>query len=163
MPYVPLAYLIVEALAFYLVGKWIGFGWTVLLLVALFVVGMFLAAQQIRAIAVRALNCTEQPGKLTADAALSVVGALAVALPGLVTSVLGVLLLIPTTRAIARRIMGSAARAALARFGGSAFVTATRYGAPEASNRIPGWGEVIDHRDDEFDGNSNTPDRRNDI
>lgn len=144
------AYLIVEIIAFILLGMWLGFGWALLLVFALFVAGMIVSAWQIRSLAQRAASQKDNPGKITADAALSVVGSLGVALPGVVSSIFGLLLLLPPTRALTRKLIGSAARRGLERIGGSAFTTATAYGAPQARNHIPGWGEVIDHRDDEF-------------
>ncbi|MEL4164254.1 FxsA family protein, partial [Corynebacterium bovis] len=183
MPLVPLlVYVVVEILAFVLLTSWIGVGWTVLLLVGLFVLGVVLAARQFRAVARRALRDTRHPGAITADAALLLVGSVGVALPGVVTTVLGLVLIVPWTRAGVRRLLGSAVRRRLERFGGSSFATVTGFGMRGAADgtggrggdtsagpsarrggsatapgrgarggRPPGWGEIIDHRDDEFD------------
>lgn len=148
MPLVAAAYFLFEFIAFFLVGKWIGFGWAFLLLIGLFVAGMLVSAWQLRALTQRVATQTNNPGKLTGDAALTVVGAFMVAVPGIVTTFCGLLLMLPPTRAIIRKLIGASARRALANFGGSAFTTVTHYGAPGSQN-IPGWGEVIDHRDGE--------------
>lgn len=149
MPVIGAAYLIVEIAAFILLGVSLGWGWALLIVLGLFVIGLFVATWQMRALAVRAVNQPDHPGQLTADAALSAVGADLVALPGVVTSVLGILLLLPPTRSLTRKMLGSAARRTLENFGGTTFTTVSRFGAPESRN-IPGWGQVIDHRTDEF-------------
>ncbi|MBC2681535.1 FxsA family protein [Corynebacterium anserum] len=148
MPLVAAAYFLIELIAFFLIGKWIGFGWALILLIALFIAGMAVSAWQLRALTERVATQTNHPGKLTADAALTVVGAFLVAVPGIVSTVCGLLLMLPPTRALTRKLIGASARRALANFGGSAFTTVTQYGAPGSKN-IPGWGEVIDHREDE--------------
>lgn len=146
MPLLAAAYFIVEITTFILLGMWIGFGWAVLTIIGLFLAGMVVSAWQLKSLTQRVASNTEHPGKLTADAALTVVGAFMVAVPGIITTVSGLLLLLPPTRALIRSIIGASARAALARFGGSAFTTVTQYGAPQTRN-VPGWGEVIDHRE----------------
>lgn len=146
MPFVAAAYFLIEVFSFILLGQWIGYGWAALVILGTFLLGMAVSAWQLRALAYRVATQTEHPGTLTADAALSVLGAVLVAVPGVVSSFIGLLFLLPPTRYLIRRGLGAGARAALTRFGGSAFLTVTHYGAPGAST-IPGWGEVIDHRE----------------
>ncbi|HIW96841.1 MAG TPA: FxsA family protein [Candidatus Corynebacterium gallistercoris] len=149
MPVIAAAYFIVEVLAFILLGATLGWGWALLIVLGLFVAGLAISTWQMKALAERVSHQTDHPGQLTADAALSMVGAVLVALPGLVSSALGILFLLPPTRAVIRKLLGSAARRTLERFGRATFTTVSRYGAP-GSQDIPGWGQVIDHRSDEF-------------
>lgn len=142
-------YVVVELLAFILLGKWLGFGWTILLYLGLFILGVAIAAWQMRVLTVRVLRDRRSPGKLTGDAALSAFGALLVALPGVVTGVVGILFMLPPTRSLARRSMGTALRAKVTRLGGESFIVSSRASDPQVRN-IPGWGEVIDHRSEEF-------------
>ncbi|MDN6259612.1 MAG: FxsA family protein, partial [Corynebacterium sp.] len=76
----PLLYIVVEILVVFLLGTWIGFGWTILLVLATFIGGMLLAGWQFRELVRRAMTDASHPGRLTADAALSAVGAVLVAL-----------------------------------------------------------------------------------
>ncbi|OFT90318.1 FxsA family protein [Corynebacterium sp. HMSC28B08] len=149
MPQFLLGYLLIELVAFLALGWAVGFGWALLIVLGLFILGIAVAMWQMRSLATRVAQRTDRPGALTDDAALSCVGAVFVALPGLVSSLLGLLLLLPPTRALVRRIISVRAQRALQNFGGSSFVTVSGFGAPQSKN-VPGWGEVIDHRDDEF-------------
>ena len=158
MPLLAAAYFLSELLIFFILGKLIGFGWAVLVIIGLFIAGMVVSAWQLRALTERVARQQNNPGKLTADAALTVVGAFMVAVPGILTTVIGLLLMLPPTRALTRKIIGASARSALARFGGTTFATVTQYGAPDSKN-IPGWGEVIDHREGEGSRNDSRGDR----
>ncbi|MBU8811271.1 membrane protein FxsA [Mycolicibacterium goodii] len=102
-----LVYAIVEIAVMVALVATIGFGWTVLLLLAAFVVGLALAGSQAR----RQLR--KLSGDLTAAAArgavtdslLVALGSVLVVVPGLASSVLGALLLLPPTRAAARPVL----------------------------------------------------------
>lgn len=155
MPVIAAAYFIVEVLAFILLGVTLGWGWALLTVLGLFLAGLAISTWQMKALAERVSRQQDRPGQLTADAAISMVGAVLVALPGVVSSIIGILFLLPPTRAMIRTLLGSAARRTLERFGGATFTTVSRYGAP-GSQSIPGWGQVIDHRGDEF-GNPREP------
>lgn len=140
MQFIPAVYLVVELIAFILLGVWIGWGWALLILLGLFVLGLALATWQMRELTVRALSQNDRPGALTADMALSMVGAVGVAVPGIVSSFLGIFFLIPPTRTLIRKMLGQAARRSLERFG---VTTYTRVNRIQNSG---GWGDVIDHR-----------------
>lgn len=155
----PLLYIVIEILVFVLVGQWIGFGWTVLLVLATFIGGMVLAGWQFRELVRRSMTDRAHPGRLTADAALSAVGAVLVALPGLFTAVLGILLLLPPTRAVVRRLLGGALRSRITSFGGASFTTVSGVSMPQTRD-VDGWGEVIDHHSNEF-GDDDQDDRDN--
>lgn len=140
MQFLPAVYLVVELIAFILLGVWIGWGWALLILLGVFVLGLALATWQMRELTVRALSQNDRPGALTADMALSMVGAVGVAVPGIVSSFLGIFFLIPPTRTLIRKMLGQAARRSLERFG---VTTYTRVNRIQNSG---GWGDVIDHR-----------------
>ncbi|WP_297666684.1 FxsA family protein [uncultured Corynebacterium sp.] len=140
MQFLPAVYLVVEIIAFILLGVWIGWGWALLILLGLFVLGIALATWQMRELTVRALQQKDHPGELTADMALSMVGAVGVAVPGIVTSFFGIFFLIPPTRSLIRKMLGQAARRSLERFG------VTTYSRVSHIQNSGGWGDVIDHR-----------------
>ena len=100
---------LIELVVFVLLGRVIGFGWAVVALVATSVAGMLLLrAEGLRALAdLRdAAAAGRRPGRELADGGLVVLGGLLLVFPGLVTSVLGLLLVLRPTRPAARRLLG---------------------------------------------------------
>lgn len=94
-------YVIVEVAALVAVGSAIGVLWTVLLLIAGSVVGTVLVRSQGKRImdGLRAASRGERsPGGAVADGVLFAIGSVAMFVPGLVTTVFGLLLLLPPTR-----------------------------------------------------------------
>ncbi len=85
----------------------IGFGWVLLLLVVSWPVGWRLIRHQGRA-ALRRLRDALAGGRVPAnevlDSALVLVGAALLLVPGFITDAIGLLLLLPPSRAVARRI-----------------------------------------------------------
>ena len=61
MPLFAATYLIVEVIAFILLGMWIGFGWALLAIIGLFVAGLTIASWQFRALTQRATQQAEHP------------------------------------------------------------------------------------------------------
>src|SRR4051794_19809630 len=104
MPFV-LLYLVVEIVALVALVSWIGIGigWTLLVLLAGTVVGLWLARREglraVRAVADAARDRRVAHSELT-DGLLVAVGGLLLVVPGLVTDVAGLLLLLPPTRAL---------------------------------------------------------------
>lgn len=101
-------YVIVEVAVLIAVGSAIGVLWTVLLLMAGSVVGLVLVRSQGRSImdGLRAAGRGERsPGAAVADGAVFAVGSVALFVPGLVTSALGILLLLPFTRGALRPLV----------------------------------------------------------
>ncbi len=85
----------------------IGFGWTVLAIMVTFVVGLALAGSQVARHLARlqsALNSRSASGALATDSALVALGAVLVVIPGLASTLLGALLLLPPTRRVARPV-----------------------------------------------------------
>ncbi len=103
-----LLYVVAELAVVVALASTIGFGWTLLLLLGAFAAGLALAGSQLK----RQLNrlrsglSTDQP-KLAADSMAVALGTLLVVMPGLLTSVAGVLLLLPPTRAAARPMLSA--------------------------------------------------------
>lgn len=106
--FVPLALLlagIVEVAVFVLLGRWIGFGWTVLLVAAVSVLGLVLLRREgmrawrgFRA----AAESGRPPGPQVSDGLVGLLAGALLAVPGLVTGVVGLLLLVPLVRRLAR-------------------------------------------------------------
>lgn len=98
-------YVVVEIAAFVAVAQWIGVFAAILLLIACSAVGTALVGAQGRRVFEqfrRAGRGEVTPGTAVADGALVALGAVLMFVPGLVTSVAGLLLLVPFTRAVLR-------------------------------------------------------------
>ncbi len=90
------------------VGELIGIWWTIALLVADAVLGSMLARAQGRAVWRRfneALQSGRPPAKETVDGALVLFGGALLLTPGFISDILGIVLLLPPTRAIVRGIL----------------------------------------------------------
>ena len=90
------------------VGQVIGAWWTILLLIADSLLGTWLIRREGgRAFAAlrSALNSGQMPAKELADGALILIGGTLMLTPGFVTDLLGILLILPLTRPIARRAL----------------------------------------------------------
>jgi UPF0716 protein FxsA len=102
-----LIYVVVELAVLVALASVIGFGWTVLAVGASFLVGLALAGSQVRRHLHRlqsGLTAANTQGAVT-DSLLVALGTVLVVIPGLASSVLGVLLLLPPTRAVARPVV----------------------------------------------------------
>lgn len=94
-------YLVVEVAAVVWIGSAIGVGWTILLFLATWAIGLWLVRSQLRRVFDqfrRAGEGTASVGGAVADGALVATGTGLLIAPGLVTSALGLLLLLPPTR-----------------------------------------------------------------
>jgi UPF0716 protein FxsA len=111
MPFV-LLYLVVEIVALVALGSAIGLGWTLLVLLAGSVLGLWLARREgvraAQALAEAISNRRVPTAELT-DSMLVAAGGVLLFVPGLVTDVAGLLLLLPPTRALVRRRLVRAA------------------------------------------------------
>jgi UPF0716 protein FxsA len=100
-----LIYLVVELAVVVGLVSTIGFGWTILALLGASVLGFVLAGSQVkRHIQRLRMGLTTPQGAVT-DSAMVALGAVLVFVPGLVTTVAGLLLLMPPTRAIGRPLL----------------------------------------------------------
>ncbi|CRZ13922.1 FxsA family protein [Mycolicibacterium neworleansense] len=148
-----LIYLLVEMAVMVALVATIGFGYTVLLLLASFVIGLVLAGsqlnRQVRRLRTGLNGGVSDPGNAMSDSLLVALGTVLVVMPGLASSVLGALLLLPPTRAAARPVLtGLVARrvplivAAPAGFGAATGTAGYRHGRGDYID-----GEVIDVND----------------
>jgi len=97
-----------EVLVFIAVASWIGVGWTVLATLATSALGWLLLARQ----GTKALGELRQraeehraPGRALGDAGLVALGGLLMVLPGFIGDLLGLLCLLPGTRALPRALI----------------------------------------------------------
>ncbi|MFV8163943.1 FxsA family protein [Mycobacterium sp. 134] len=148
-----LIYLLVEMAVMVALVATIGFGYTVLLLLASFVIGLVLAGSQlnrhIRRLRTGLSGGLANPQSAVSDGLLVALGTVLVVIPGLASSVAGALLLLPPTRAAARPVLtGLVARrmpiivAAPAGFGAPTGSAGYRHGTGDYID-----GEVIDVND----------------
>ncbi|QRY50295.1 FxsA family protein [Mycolicibacterium septicum] len=148
-----LIYLLVEMAVMVALVATIGFGYTVLLLLASFVIGLVLAGSQlnrhIRRLRTGLSGGLANPQSAVSDSVLVALGTVLVVVPGLASSIAGALLLLPPTRAAARPVLtGLVARrmplivAAPAGFGAPTGSAGYRHGTGDYID-----GEVIDVND----------------
>lgn len=107
-----LVYLVVEIAVFAAAVTWLGAVPAILLLIASSAAGMLLLGSQWRRVGEqfrRASRGEITPGAAVADGALVGAGSLLMFVPGLVTSVVGLLMLIPPTRALFRPVLAALA------------------------------------------------------
>lgn len=97
-----------EVVVFIAVASWIGVGWTVLATLATSALGWLLLARQ----GTKALGELRQraeehraPGRALGDAGLVALGGLLMVLPGFIGDLLGLLCLLPGTRALPRALI----------------------------------------------------------
>lgn len=137
-----LVYVLIELAVLVALVSTIGFGWTVLLVAGAFLVGLALAGSQLRRHVRRlrsGLTLAEAQGAVT-DSVPVALGTVLVVIPGVASSVLGALLLLPPTRAAARPVVTAMAarRAPL-------IVGVGTVGSAAAGRRsYPGRGEYVD-------------------
>jgi UPF0716 protein FxsA len=140
-------YAVIELAVVVALASTIGLGWTVLLLLAAFLVGITLAGSQLKRQLTR-LRLTQQ-SRAASDGALVALGTVLVVVPGLVSTVAGLLLLLPPTRAVARPLLSAMAVRGLISSGRRApLITVTTFGADRyAAPRDYIDGEVLDVTD----------------
>ncbi len=150
-------YLIAEIAAFIALGEWIGYGWTVLLVLGLFIVGLVFAAIEFKRIYQKLLLDTSRTlteygqkhpeeaikrsakgaGHFVADSAILLVGSWLIALPGVVTTVVGFLMVLPPTRWLIRKSGSVALLNGLRNFSDRSMMVVSQYGMNPAT---PGAG-----------------------
>ncbi|GAC1409568.1 MAG: membrane protein FxsA [Mycobacterium sp.] len=143
-------YAIVEVAVIITLTSTIGFGWTVLALLATFVIGLALAGSQVKRHIRRlrfGLTASTVQGAAS-DSLLIAVGTVLVVIPGLASSVAGALLLLGPTRAAARPLVTAMAARRMPRV-----AAAARTGRAAASTGAgAGWGYDGAGRGDYIDG-----------
>jgi len=99
---------LVEIYVLIQVGQVIGVWWTLLLLIADSIYGGWLIRHEggrAWQALTNALNSGQMPAKELADAALILVGGTLMLSPGFVTDIMGIVLILPFTRPVARRVL----------------------------------------------------------
>ncbi|MCW2561636.1 MAG: protein affecting phage exclusion by the plasmid [Mycobacterium sp.] len=138
-----LLYTVIEFAVVVALTSTIGFGWTVLVLLGTFVLGLALAGSQVKR-HIRRLRSGLTAGtaqSAATDSLLVALGTLLVVIPGLASSVVGALLLLPPTRATARPLVAAMAARRMP------LVVATA-----STGSAAGWGYDAAGRGDYIDG-----------
>lgn len=105
MRVLPFLYIFVEAIAFWAVAQWIGWGWAFLALFLVFFFGLMFSSMEFRSVSARAAQGGD-PARTLGDTGLLIVGSILIAVPGFVTAVIGLFMVIPPTRALIRGAIG---------------------------------------------------------
>lgn len=139
-----LLYVIVEVSALVALTSAVGVGWSIIAVAGAFVVGLILAGSQARRSVDQLRRGVRSPGGAVADGALIALGTVAVVIPGLVSSVIGLLLLLPPTRAVLRPVLTVVAARQLSRRAPLITVIPTGYGAFQANQTRASTADYID-------------------
>jgi len=142
-----LIYVVVELAAIVALTSTIGFGWTILALLATWLVGVSLAGSQLKRHLRRLRSDLTAAGVqgAAADSLLVALGTVLVVIPGLASSVVGSLLLLPPTRVVGRPLVTAlAARRVPLVVAAGAGATATGWGYDASGRGDYIDGEVID-------------------
>ena len=140
-----LVYVLAELAVVVGLASTIGFGWTLLILVGTFAVGLALAGSQAKRQIRKLQSGLATPQGAVTDGALVALGSVLTMVPGLLTSVLGLILLLPPTRALARPAVAALAARQLGRM--PLIVTSAGPGGFRTTSRDYVDGEVIDVTD----------------
>lgn len=128
---IAIPYLLIEMLAFIGVVQWLGLGRALGLLFLFFFGGLLLAAVEMRRISRAATSQVStgqgDPGAIAGNFGLTAFGAMLVALPGFVSSVIGILLMIPPTRALLRGMLAKRLRKMIEDIGIRSFESVNGY------------------------------------
>ena len=141
MPILVLLFIVVPIAELYViiqVGQWIGVLPTLAILIADALLGSLLLRQQGRAAWQRfntALAERRFPGREVADGVMIAVGGTLLLTPGFITDIFGLLLLVPPTRAVIRRIMFRVLGGRFALVGGIAGAARRRGGDADPASR----------------------------
>lgn len=107
-------YIFLEGLAFVGIAQLIGLGWALLLLLATMLFGMTIAGLEVRRIMSGKTKRTEDgsvimedatPGRTAGNVGLTLAGGVFLSLPGFITTFIGILLILPPTRALLRNVL----------------------------------------------------------
>jgi UPF0716 protein FxsA len=150
----PLIYLVVEIAVFILLGQWIGFGWAVLIALVTPFIGMPVARRALGAMRRRSpgqRSRSAQTDAYVADIAVTMIAAALLVVPGIASFVVGLVLLIPPVRSLVGHRVGKSLGLQVVSFGSRFSGGPTGGdGGRGGTDGAGSWGEVIDHRGDEF-------------
>lgn len=130
--------------------KLVGLGWTLLILAAVWVCGLVWASWEMRRISRRRVSTAGELANKSADWGLVAAGSMLVALPGLVTTVLGFIVMYPPSRWVIKKIAQRKMLQQVAAFGERSF-TITEQVATSRTTRGPRFGTPVVVDEDEID------------
>jgi UPF0716 protein FxsA len=133
---------LVEIYVLIQVGQVIGVWWTLLLLIADSIYGGWLIRHEggrAWQALTNALNSGQMPAKELADAALILVGGTLMLSPGFVTDAMGIVLILPFTRPVARRMLTRVVSKRLV----AGFVDVRQGPRPPGPGKPPSGGPVV--------------------
>jgi UPF0716 protein FxsA len=128
------------------VGQAIGVWWTILILIADSILGSLLMRSQGRAAWRRfneTLGAARVPAREVADGVLVIFGGALLLTPGFLSDIVGLLFLLPPTRAVIRRVF---LRQAMKRITVSMVGMQAPYGGPRRSDDVEGTAVDVDTR-----------------
>ena len=140
-----IAFVVVPLVEIYVliqVGQVIGVWWTLLLLIADSIYGGWLIRHEggrAWQALTNALNSGQMPAKELADAALILVGGTLMLSPGFVTDAMGIVLILPFTRPVARRVLTRVVSKRLV----AGFVDVRQGPRPPGTGGPPSGGPVV--------------------
>lgn len=112
-----LLYFLVEALAFWGVSRLVGVGWALVGIFALMLIGALAASPALRSELERASSGNGTVGQFAGGTALVAAGWALAIIPGYVTSLTGLILLVRPTRELVRKSMANSLRKRVEEFG----------------------------------------------
>ncbi|MDU0477672.1 FxsA family protein [Staphylococcus chromogenes] len=142
-----LAYLFLEAFMFWAVSQAIGVGWAFLVLFLLMFGGIIVAGIEMKQVARAALERRQSPGRSAVDYGLITAGSIGLAIPGFLTSLLGLILIVPPTRALVRNALARKAKKWIEQLGMRGFEAAGKYRPRTSYGSFRDDSRVIDARE----------------
>lgn len=110
---------------------WLGLGWAFALLALFFVAGLLLAGIEMqrisKAAAIHQASGAGSAGAIAGNIGLTAAGAILVAMPGFVSSIIGILLILPPTRALFRKVLAKKIRTGIENLGVRGFEAVNGY------------------------------------
>ncbi|QYL19530.1 FxsA family protein [Mycolicibacterium pallens] len=131
-----LLYAVVELAVLAALTWSVGIGWTLLILLASSVIGVALAGSQVKKQILKLQRTRTDPQGAVADSMLVALGTVLMFIPGIVSTAIGALMLLPPTRSVVRPLAGMLLTRGIARR-----VTVINLTAPAG---YPGRGDYID-------------------
>lgn len=138
------AYLFLEAVTFWALSQLIGVGWTLIALFVLMILGIVLAGLEMKQVARAALTGKQSAGRTGVDYGLITAGSIGLAVPGFLTSLLGLALILPPTRALIRAGLARKAKRWVEQLGMRGFEAAGKYRPTTSYGTFRGDAHVID-------------------
>lgn len=122
-----LSYFILEVAVFYFLATGLGVGKALLIFFAFVFGGMFLAIGQMRSISKKLAKGADNAATLAGDVGLVAAGAFFLAVPGILSSIIGLLFLLPPTRFLIRKTLAKRLRVAIEDMGVRSFEATNAY------------------------------------